>query len=129
MTRLCRAVLLSAVAASSLPAADLTVEESAEQVRIATDALEAVIRKKGYVSGVAGGTFLDRKIEEIGGRPVRAGESFGAAFIVGYFDSVEEMEAVYDAHARHSGLEADASGWRLVKAPRPHPGMPGADDK
>jgi hypothetical protein len=52
-------------------------------------------------------------IEEFGGRPIRAGESFSAAFIVGFFDSVEEMHAVYDQHKGHTGLEADASGWRL----------------
>lgn len=54
-------------------------------------------------------------IQEIGGRPVKPGDSFGAAFIVGYFDSVEEMERVYDHYAGHSGLQVSASGWRLFK--------------
>jgi hypothetical protein len=54
-------------------------------------------------------------IQEFGGRPVRPGESFSAAFIVGFFDSIEEMERVYDAHAGHVGLEVDARGWRLTR--------------
>ncbi len=53
-------------------------------------------------------------IEEFGGRPVKAGESFSAAFVVGYFDTVDEMEQVYDEFAGHTGLEADADGWRLT---------------
>jgi hypothetical protein len=56
-------------------------------------------------------------IEEIGGRPVKAGESFGAAFVVGYFDSIEEMESVYDLYAGHQGLEVTAKGWKLTRAP------------
>lgn len=54
-------------------------------------------------------------IEEIHGRPTRAGDSFSAAHIVGYFDSIEEMHAVYDRHRGHTGLVVDAAGWRLVK--------------
>ncbi|HSI62590.1 MAG TPA: hypothetical protein VLE43_05710 [Candidatus Saccharimonadia bacterium] len=54
-------------------------------------------------------------IEEIGGRPIKAGESFSAAFIVGYFDSIEEMEQVYDQYSGHSGLEVSQGGWKLVK--------------
>jgi hypothetical protein len=54
-------------------------------------------------------------IEEIHGKPVKAGESFSAAHIVGYFDTVEEMHAVYDRHKGHTALSADESGWRLVK--------------
>jgi len=37
------------------------VEESADSVRIDTDALRATVRKKGYVSGVAAGSLLDKK--------------------------------------------------------------------
>ena len=54
-------------------------------------------------------------IEEIHGRPVKAGESFSAAHIVGYFDTIDEMHKVYDRYKGHTGLAADASGWRLVK--------------
>ena len=44
-------------------------------------------------------------IEEIGGRPVAAGESFGAAYAVGWFDSIEDMCATADEHKRAVGLE------------------------
>jgi hypothetical protein len=54
-------------------------------------------------------------IQEIHGRPVKAGESFSAAHIVGWFDTVEQMHQVYDRHRGHTALSADASGWRLVE--------------
>lgn len=54
-------------------------------------------------------------IEEFGGRPIKAGESFSAAFIVGYFDSIDEMHAVYDRYKGHTGLEVSKDGWRLTK--------------
>ncbi len=54
-------------------------------------------------------------IEEIHGRPTKAGDSFSAAHIVGYFDSIEDMHKVYDRYKGHTALTADASGWRLVK--------------
>ena len=49
---------------------------------------EAWCHQRGYVCF----------IEEVGGRKVEAGETFGAAYIVGWFDSIDEMNAVYDAH-------------------------------
>jgi hypothetical protein len=54
-------------------------------------------------------------IEEVHGRPVKAGQSFRAAHLVGYFDTVEAMHATYDKYKGHTGLTADAAGWRLVK--------------
>jgi hypothetical protein len=54
-------------------------------------------------------------IEEIHGKPTKAGESFSAAHIVGYFDSIEEMHKVYDRYKGHTALTADSSGWRLLK--------------
>lgn len=54
-------------------------------------------------------------IQEFGGRPVQTGDHFSAAFLVGYFDSIREMERVYDRYAGHNGLEVTAQGWRLVK--------------
>jgi bifunctional ADP-heptose synthase (sugar kinase/adenylyltransferase) len=68
---------------------------------------EAWCHQRGYVC----------LIEEVGGRPLKAGESFGAAFVVGFFDSPEEMHEVYDRYAGHNRLEADAKGWRLSKGP------------
>ena len=66
---------------------------------------EAWCHQRGYVC----------MIEEFGGRPVKAGDSFSAAFVVGFFDSVEEMNKVYDEYAGHTGLEATAAGWKLTK--------------
>ncbi len=54
-------------------------------------------------------------IEEIHGKPVNAGESFSAAHVVGYFDSIEEMHKVYGRYEGHTALTADKSGWRLEK--------------
>jgi hypothetical protein len=66
---------------------------------------EAWCHQRGYVC----------LIEEFGGRPIKAGESFSAAFIVGFFESIDEMHAVYDQHAGHSGLELTGEGWTLTK--------------
>ncbi len=57
-------------------------------------------------------------IEEVGGRPVRPGDSFSAAYIVGFFDSIQEMNEVYDKYAGAIGLEVDKHGWRLVNRSR-----------
>src|SRR4051812_2911489 len=64
---------------------------------------EAWCHQRGYISF----------IEEIGGRPIKAGESFGAAFIVGYFDSIEEMNQTYDQYKGATSLEASDSAWKL----------------
>src|SRR4051794_13458232 len=56
-------LLLASVLPISTLAAQTTiqVQESADEITIDTDALQARIRKKGYVSGVAAGSLLDRK--------------------------------------------------------------------
>ena len=66
---------------------------------------EAWCHQRGYVC----------MIEEFGGRPIKAGESFSAAFVVGFFDSIEEMERVYDRYAGNNLLEADEHGWKLSR--------------
>jgi hypothetical protein len=66
---------------------------------------EAWCHQRGYVC----------LIEEFGERPIQAGESFSAAFIVGYFDSPEEMHAVYDHHKGFSGLTVTPDQWKLTK--------------
>jgi hypothetical protein len=55
---------------------------------------EAWCHQRGYVCF----------IEELHGRKVKAGESFGAAYVVGWFDSIAEMEKVYDRHKGVRGL-------------------------
>ena len=54
-------------------------------------------------------------IEEIHGKPVKVGQSFSAAHIVGYFDTIEDMDKVYDRFKGHTALAADAQGWRLIE--------------
>ena len=66
---------------------------------------EAWCHQRGYVC----------MIHEFGGRPVKAGGHFQAAFIVGYFDSIAEMEKVYDRYAGHTGLEVTRTGWKLTR--------------
>src|ERR1043166_3583786 len=39
----------------------IKVQENDDEITIDTDALQAKIRKKGYVSGIAAGSFLDKK--------------------------------------------------------------------
>jgi hypothetical protein len=66
---------------------------------------EAWCHQRGYVCF----------IEEIWGRPIEPGQSFSAAFVVGYFDSIDEMNAVYDQHKGHTGLRVSEDGWKLVE--------------
>ena len=54
-------------------------------------------------------------IEEIHGKPTKAGESFSAAHIVGFFDNIEQMHATYDRYKGHTALVVDKAGWRLEK--------------
>ena len=74
--------------------------------------LEPSVVYEAWCSQRPGGIIV--MIEEIHGRPVKAGESFSAAHLVGYFDTIEEMHRAYDRYKNHTALEADASGWRLV---------------
>ena len=67
---------------------------------------EAWCHQRGYVC----------MIEEFGGWPIRPGESFSAAFVVGFFDSIAEMNDVYDQYAGNSLLKVDARGWSLTSA-------------
>ena len=48
-------------------------------------------------------------IEEIGGRSVAAGESFGPAHAVGWFDSIDDMEATADQHRGAVELELNGT--------------------
>jgi hypothetical protein len=68
---------------------------------------EAWCHQRGYVC----------LIEEFGGRPIKAGESFSAAFVVGFFDSIEEMQQTYDRYKGATGLKVTPDGWKLTGAP------------
>ncbi|MBM4088545.1 MAG: hypothetical protein FJ276_03835 [Planctomycetes bacterium] len=68
-------------------------------------AYEAWCHQRGYVC----------MIEEFGGRAVKAGASFSGAFVVGYFDSIDEMHQAYDQYKGHTGLTVDAVHWALTR--------------
>lgn len=52
-------------------------------------------------------------IEELHGRRVKAGESFGAAYAVGWFDDVKEMETVYDRLKGKSKITVGKDAFKL----------------
>jgi hypothetical protein len=64
---------------------------------------EAWCHQRGYVCF----------IEELHGKKVKAGESFGAAYVVGYFDSIPEMEKVYDRYKGASKIVLQDGKFRL----------------
>jgi hypothetical protein len=75
--------------------------------------LEPSVVYEAWCSQRPGGIIV--MIEEIHGKKVKAGESFSAAHIVGYFDAIEDMHKVYERNKGHTALAVDKAGWRLVK--------------
>ena len=75
--------------------------------------LEPSVVYEAWASQRPGGIIV--MIEEIHGKPTKAGESFSAAHIVGYFDTIEDMHQVYERHKGHTSLVVDEQGWRLGK--------------
>jgi hypothetical protein len=67
------------------------------------DVAEAWCHQRGYVCF----------IEELHGRAVKAGETFGAAYVVGYFENVAEMDRVYDQNKGKSRIAVNAEGFQL----------------
>src|ERR1700683_205705 len=59
MRILCAALL--GVCTAPAAAQDIRVQEFDDHIQIDTDALQAKIRKRGYVSGIAAGSLLDKK--------------------------------------------------------------------
>jgi hypothetical protein len=74
--------------------------------------LEPSVVYEAWCSQRPGGIIV--MIEEIHGKPVKAGGSFSAAHIVGFFDSIDQMHQVYDRYKGHTALAVDPSGWRLT---------------
>jgi hypothetical protein len=66
---------------------------------------EAWCHQRGYVCF----------IEELHRRKVKAGESFGAAYAIGWFDDVKEMETVYDGLKGVKRIVVENGEFRLVK--------------
>ncbi len=54
-------------------------------------------------------------ILEIHGRPTKPGDRFGAVHLVGFFDSVEEMHAVYERYQGLTRLIVENGSWRLAR--------------
>ena len=75
--------------------------------------LEPSVVYAAWCSQRPGGIIV--MIEEVYGKPIKAGQSFSAAHIVGYFDTIDEMHALYKEYRGHTALIADASGWSLGK--------------
>lgn len=73
----------------------------------ADDVSQAWCHQRGYVC----------MIQEIGGRAVKPGDTFGAAYVIGWFDDLAAMNATYDRFQGFSGFEIGGSeGYRGLKA-------------
>ncbi len=70
---------------------------------------EAWCHQRGYVCF----------IQEIGGHRVAAGEAFGAAYAVGWFDDIGEMLAVYDELRGPVAIDLEGDKWRFADVVRP----------
>lgn len=80
---------------------------------IAGITLEPSVVYEAWCSQRPGGIIV--MIEEVHGKPTKAGDSFSAAHVVGFFDSIDEMHAVSAKYRGNTKLLADAQGWRLEK--------------
>lgn len=67
------------------------------------DVAEAWCHQRGYVC----------MIQELHGKAIKAGESFGAAYVVGYFDDVPAMEKAYDRHKGKSRIIVENGAFAL----------------
>src|SRR5687767_3761743 len=55
---------LVAIVASILPTftrAQVTIQETDQRITLSTPELQAAVNKRGYVTGIAGGSFVDKK--------------------------------------------------------------------
>ncbi|HXG08299.1 MAG TPA: hypothetical protein VNK04_00770 [Gemmataceae bacterium] len=66
---------------------------------------EAWCHQRGYVC----------MIQELHRKRVKAGETFGAAYVVGYFDDIKEMEKVYDQYKGARAIVVESGKFRLEK--------------
>ena len=95
--RFIRAYLLTADRGPSTWLAGMTLDPAAP--------CEAWCHQRGYVCF----------IQENHRRPVGKGESFGAAYIVGYFDSIDEMNQTYDRYKGTKYIEVDAEHFTFLR--------------
>ncbi len=68
-----------------------------------TEVSEAWCHERGYVCF----------IEELHGKRVHASERFGAAYVVGWFDDIPEMQKVYDEYKGKRAIVIADGKWRL----------------
>ena len=64
---------------------------------------EAWCHQRGYVC----------LIEELHGRHVKAGETIGAAYILGWFDDIPAMQKTYDDHKNKHTIVVKGDTFRL----------------
>ncbi|MCI0456584.1 MAG: hypothetical protein L0Z62_06345 [Gemmataceae bacterium] len=64
---------------------------------------EAWCHQRGYVCF----------IQELHGKAIQEGESFGAAYVVGYFDDIAQMERTYDRYRGASQIVIEGERFRL----------------
>ncbi len=74
------------------------------------DVYQAWCHQRGYVC----------MIEELGGRPTRPGDTFGACSLIGWFDDIDAMNRTFDRFRGFSGLALDGpaeepTGYRGLK--------------
>jgi hypothetical protein len=67
-----------------------------------SDVYEAWCHQRGYVC----------MIEELGGRSTKPGGTFGAAYVVGWFDDIAAMRSAYDRYRGWSGIELSGPAQR-----------------
>jgi len=70
---------------------------------------EAWCHQRGYVS----------MIQEVGGGTYRKGDQIRAAYLIGYFESLEEMERTYDREMGPDGIELEPDAWRFTTPENP----------
>jgi hypothetical protein len=56
---------------------------------------------------------LFRFIEELHRKKVKAGETFGAAYVIGWFDDIAEMQKVYDKYKGKRSVVVDKAKFEL----------------
>ena len=69
---------------------------------------EAWCHQRGYVCF----------IQELNGKKVKAGESFGAAYVVGYFDDIPAMEKTYDRYRGTTDISVPKATFQFIGGPR-----------
>ena len=102
-----------AVPRSMVRAYQVTMEDDSEGPWLAGITLDPSVvhqawcHQRGYVCF----------IEEIGGWRIEAGDRLGAAYLVGWFDSIAEMEATAAEQYGARGLQVSETGWELSSRP------------